>query len=66
VNELNAFLPEQEQLTLWSFDEKTNFELLELLNLVLGQIDDAHKIDIRDETQDKTALRICEFLKIMQ
>jgi len=66
VSELNNLLKETEQITLWSFDEKTNFELLELLNTVLGHIDESHKLDIRDETQDKTANRICEFLRIMQ
>jgi len=58
--------PDKEQLTLWNFDEKTNFELLELLNTVLGTIDASHRLDIRDETQDKTATRICDFMKIMQ
>jgi len=67
VSELNVmFDGKQEPLTLWSFDEKSNFELLELLNSVIGNIDAQNKIDLRDETQDKTISRLCDFLRIMQ
>lgn len=41
-------------------------ELLELLNQVLGELDDLHKqVDIRSETQDATTERICGFLTVL-
>lgn len=53
-------------LTLVSFDEKAPIELLELLNTVLGHLDDKHKkIDIREEPQDETATRLTEFIRVL-
>ncbi len=52
-------------LTLVSFDEKSPLELLELLNTILATFDDKHKVDIRKETQEQTAGRITEFLKVL-
>jgi intraflagellar transport protein 81 len=41
-------------------------ELLELLNQVLGELDETHKkVDIRSETQDATNERICGFLTVL-
>jgi intraflagellar transport protein 81 len=41
-------------------------EILELLNKVLGELDESHKkIDIRSETQDATSERICGFLTVL-
>lgn len=41
-------------------------ELLELLNQVLGELDESHKkVDIRSETQDATTERICGFMTVL-
>lgn len=41
-------------------------ELLELLNKVLGELDESHKkVDIRSETQDATTERICGFMTVL-
>lgn len=45
------------QLTLAAFDEKSPFELLEVVNLVMGHLSDEHKIDLRDETPERTINR---------
>eukprot|EP00347_Sterkiella_histriomuscorum_P000891 403374126 len=53
-------------LSLVEFDDKPPLELLELLNRLLGQLDNLHlAIDIQKETQDKTQERICGFLKVL-
>ena len=39
--------------------------MLELLNMILSQFDQKHKVDIRKETQEETATRITEFLKVL-
>jgi hypothetical protein len=44
-------------LTLAAFDEKSPFELLEVVNLVMGELSAVHKIDLRDETPEKTINR---------
>ena len=42
-------------LSLVEFDDKAPLELLELLNRVLGNLDEKHlEVDIQRETQDKT------------
>lgn len=64
VRNLNA-PPFSMNLTLYSFDEKSQLELLELLNSILAELDSKHKLDIREEAQDATALRITEFLKVL-
>jgi intraflagellar transport protein 81 len=51
-------------LSLVEFDDKSPLELLELLNKVLGSLDEKHnKVDIRNETQDATSERVTGFLK---
>ena len=64
VRNLNA-PPFSLNLTLYSFDEKSQLELLELLNSILVELDSKHRLDIREEAQDATALRITEFLKVL-
>jgi intraflagellar transport protein 81 len=42
-------------LSLVEFDDKPPLELLELLNRLLGHLDNIHSaVDIQKETQDKT------------
>jgi len=53
-------------LSLVEFDDQAPLEYLELLNKLLGHLDEQHKhIDIQRETQDKTQERICGFLKVL-
>jgi intraflagellar transport protein 81 len=52
-------------LSLVEFDDKAPLDLLELLNKVLAQLDDSHKVDIQRETQDKTQDRVCGYLKVL-
>jgi len=53
-------------LSLVEFDDLAPLELLELLNKILGNLDDIHStVDIQRETQDKTQERICGFLKVL-
>jgi intraflagellar transport protein 81 len=58
--------PFMSNLSLVEFDDKAPLEYLELLNRVIGALDDTHlKVDIQRETQDKTQERICGFLKVL-
>jgi hypothetical protein len=58
--------PFMSNLSLVEFDDKAPLELLELLNRVLGHLDNQHlSIDIQRETQDKTQERLCGFLKVL-
>lgn len=58
--------PFMSNLSLVEFDDKAPLELLELLNKVLGHLDNQHlSVDIQRETQDKTQERICGFLKVL-
>jgi len=53
-------------LSLVEFDDKPPLENLELLNKVLGNLDEKHAgIDIQRETQDKTQERIVGYLKVL-
>lgn len=53
-------------LSLVEFDDKAPLEYLELLNRVIGNLDNVHlSVDIQRETQDKTQERICGFLKVL-
>ncbi len=53
-------------LSLVEFDDKPPLELLELLNRLLGHLDNVHSaVDIQKETQDKTQERVCGFLKVL-
>ncbi len=47
--------PFMSNLSLVEFDDKPPLELLELLNRLLGHLDNIHSaVDIQKETQDKT------------
>ena len=53
------------RLTLVAFDEKSPFELLEIVNAIMAQLSTEHQIDLRDETPDSTANRMTDFLKVL-
>jgi intraflagellar transport protein 81 len=53
------------RLTLVAFDEKSPFELLEIVNAIMAQLSTDHQIDLRDETPDSTANRMTDFLKVL-
>jgi len=66
VDELNK-PPFKKRLTLVTFDEKTPFELLQILNDVLEYLDPVHgKVDLRDEPQEQTGTRIAQFLHMLK
>ncbi|CAI2381982.1 unnamed protein product [Moneuplotes crassus] len=53
-------------LSIVDLDVKQPFELLKLLNRVLGEFDDTQKeIDIGSETREDTTNRICKFLTML-
>lgn len=58
--------PFNKNLNLISFDSLEPLSLLQILTDVLGQIDPKHKLDIRQETPDQTAIRIVNTLKILK
>jgi hypothetical protein len=48
-------------------DEKTNFELIELLNDILKKLDPkTHGVDARNETDEVRVYRWVEFLQMMR
>lgn len=54
-------------LTLVAFDEKSNFELLQLVNEVFIEIDQAkHNVDLRSEADEQRAGRYLEFLQLLK
>eukprot|EP00501_MAST-03F_sp_TOSAG23-6_P000185 GSMAST32.ASY1.ANO1.188.1 assembled CDS len=54
-------------LSLVTFDEKSPFELLETLQMVLVYLDNTtHDVDIRDEPRDSTCSRIMQFLHLLK
>jgi intraflagellar transport protein 81 len=53
------------RLTLVAFDEKSPFELLEIVNAIMAQLSTDHQVDLRDETPDATANRMTDFLKVL-
>ena len=53
-------------LSMVEFDDKSPFELLELINRVFAHIDKSHEsVDMEKETQEETVERICGFLKAL-
>lgn len=64
VNRLNE-PPFSMGLSLVAFDEKTPFELLEIVNSLMAQLSAEHRIDLRDETPEATANRMLEFLRVL-
>lgn len=57
--------PFQMNLTMVAFDEKSPFELLEVVNEVMAQLSSQHRTDLRDETPEATATRMLDFLRVL-
>ncbi|CAH8630420.1 unnamed protein product [Heterobilharzia americana] len=57
--------PFNRNFNLISFDSLEPVHLLQLLNDVIGEIDPKHKIDIREESSDQTAIRLFEAMRIL-
>jgi len=57
--------PFQLDLTMVAFDEKSPFELLEVVNAVMAHLSSQHQTDLRDETPDATATRMLDFLRVL-
>lgn len=54
-------------LSMVALDEKTNFELIELLNDILAKLDaKTHGIDLRQETDEVRVYRWVDFLQMMR
>ena len=64
VDRLND-VPFQMSLTMVAFDEKSPFELLEVVNEVMANLSSVHRVDLRDETPDATAQRMLDFLRVL-
>lgn len=58
--------PYNKRLNLVTFDSLDTFSLLQLLNDVLAEISPDHKIDLREEAPDQTAIRMLSLLRILQ
>ncbi|ETW10174.1 hypothetical protein H310_00544 [Aphanomyces invadans] len=58
--------PFNHNFTLVAFDEKSNFELLQVLNEVFAEMDSRHKIDIRDELDEQRTYRYMETLQLLK
>jgi len=52
-------------LSLVTFDEKEPFELMEILNVVLKDVDSKQEINLRDEQPEQACQQIMEFLQIL-
>ena len=52
-------------LTMVALDEKTPFELLEVVNAVMAHLSSQHNIDLRDETPEATATRMLDFMRML-
>ena len=52
-------------LTMVQFDEKSPFELLEVVNEVMAHLSSQHRIDLRDETPEATATRMLDFMRVL-
>jgi len=64
VQRLNS-KPFNENFTLVSFDELSNLELLELINKILVHLDPKNNVNIKDETQNQTAVRFSNYLQVL-
>ena len=59
--------PFNKDLSLVLFDEKTPFELLQVLNEVMAHLDKKHAgVDLRDEPQEETGARMIEFIRLLK
>ena len=65
VEELNK-PPYNHNYNLISFDALHGDQLLQILSDVLAEIDAKHKIDIREEEPENTAIRILGMLRILK
>ena len=58
--------PFNKDLSLVLFDEKTPFELIQVLNDVMTHLDKRHAVDLRDEPQEETGARMMEFIRLLK
>ncbi|OQS07614.1 Intraflagellar Transport Protein 81 [Thraustotheca clavata] len=58
--------PFNHNFTLVAFDEKSNFELLQILNEVFSAMDARHNIDLRDELDEQRTYRYMELLQLLK
>ena len=58
--------PYNKRLTVIMFDQLDSFSLLQVLNDVLAQISPEHKVDLREEPPEQTAIRILTFLRVLK
>ncbi|XP_041482844.1 intraflagellar transport protein 81 homolog [Lytechinus variegatus] len=65
VEQLNKD-PFRRNYNLISFDALEPLQLLQVLNDVLSEINPQHKLDIREETPDATAMRMLAELKVLK
>jgi len=65
VEQLNA-APFNRKLNIISFDSQDPFSLLQILNDVLGEISSAHKLDLREEVPEQTAVRMFSLLRVLK
>jgi len=52
-------------LTLVSFDEKSPYELIEIINIIFSFLDSTKKLDLKKETPETIGLKFTEFLKVL-
>ena len=65
VDTLNQ-APYSKRFNLVTFDSLDSFSLLQVLNDVLAEISPEHKIDLREEPPEQTAIRIFGLLRILK
>lgn len=65
VDKLNE-PPFSKRFNLVSFDALDSFNLLQVLNDVLAEISAEHKIDLREEHPEQTAVRILTLLRVLK
>lgn len=65
VEQLNA-PPFSRNYNLVSFDSLESLALLQVLSDVLGEISPEHRIDLREEPPDQTAMRMFSLLRILK
>ena len=58
--------PFSKRYNLVTFDALEAFNLLQVLNDVLAEISPEHKLDLREELPEQTALRIFSFLRVLK
>lgn len=58
--------PFSRHYNLVSFDAVDSFNLLQLLNDILAEISSEHKLDLRQEAPEQTAVRLFSFLRVLK